>query len=285
VVKPLLERLRSGQTVIVPPGVYREAAVISASDATIKAHGVRLEKAAAGGKAALVIKGNNVTIEGLECAEIRVADGNGACVRLEAKDLTLRKVHFRDSQSGLLSWNRDSGTVRIEDSRFERLGRAHGVYIGRGATHLIIRNSSFLSSTNEGHEIKSRAAKNTIEYSIIASLDGVDSRLIDLPEGGENVIRRNVLEEGPSSVNQDLIGVGLEGHRSLHARNSTLIEGNTIVMDRRGSAILLHERYVPSARIEGNTVIGGKRQGGNNRWFPDRAAAGVDKYPALPRPH
>lgn len=283
-IAPILRALRNGQSVALPPGRYSEAARITASNVVIKAHGVRMENKAVEGKAALVIKGDNVTIEGLECAGIRVQDGNGACVRLEAKDLTLRKVFFRDSQSGLLSWNRDSGVVLIEDSRFERLGRAHGVYIGRGATHLIIRNSSFLSSTDEGHEIKSRAAKNTIEDSVIASLDGIDSRLIDFPEGGENVIRRNVLEEGPSSVNQDLIGIGLEGRKYLHPRSSTLIEGNIIIMERRGSNVLLQERHVPPARIERNKIIGGKPPGGNNTWFSDRAAAGLRKYPALPQP-
>jgi hypothetical protein len=283
-IRPLLTRLQPGQTVVLPPGVYREAATIKASNVVIKAHGVRLEHAAAERKAALVVKGDNVTIEGLECAYIKVPDRNGACVRLEAKNLTLRNVHFRDSQSGLLAWKKDSGTVLIENSRFERIGRVHGVYIGRGDTHLIVRNSWFLSSRAEGHEIKSRAAKNTIERNVIASLDGVDSRLIDLPEGGENVIRGNVLAKGPASSNQDLIGVALERNRELHSVNSTVIEDNIIIMERRGTNVLLHQRRVPEARIERNKVIGGKNPGGDNTWFPDRAAAGLPKYPALPEP-
>jgi hypothetical protein len=282
--KALLKNLRPGQTVVVPPGVYREAAVVTASNVLIKAHGVRMELANAQGKAALVIKGDNVTIEGLECAEIRVPDGNGACVRLEAKDLTLRNVHFRDSQSGLLSWNRDSGTVLVENSRFERLGRAHGIYIGSSPTQLIVRNSRFLSSTGEGHEIKSRGAKNTIERNVIASLDGVDSRLIDLPEGGENIIRGNVLQKGPPSSNQDVIGVALERSRQLHSPSSTVIEDNIIIMERRGTNVLLHQRKIPEARIERNKVVGGKDPGGTNVWFPNRAAAGLAKYPELPPP-
>jgi hypothetical protein len=284
-IAPILQSLWNGQTVTLPPGRYPEAAAITASNVVIRAHGVLLENTAIEDKAALVIRGNNVTIEGLECAGIRVEAGNGGCVRLEGSDLTLRRVRFRDSQSGLMSWNRDSGTVLIEDSRFERLGRAHGVYIGRGSTHLVIRRSSFLSSTAEGHEIKSRAAKNTIEYNVIASLDGVDSRLIDLPEGGENIIRRNVLAEGPSSVNQDLIGIGLEGQKFLHPRSSTVIEDNIIIMERRGANVLLHEAHVARARIERNKVIGGQPLGGTNTWFANRAAAGLSRYPALPQAH
>lgn len=285
-VRPLLERLKPQEVVVVPPGIYKEAATISANNVVIKAHGVRLEGTAAEDKAAVVVKADNVTIEGLECAKIRVADGNGACVRLEGKNLTLRGVIFRDSQSGLLSWNRSSGTVLIEDSRFERLGRAHGVYIGRGDTHLIIRRSWFLSSTAEGHEIKSRAARTTIEDSVIASLDGIDSRLIDLPEGGENIIRRNTLAHGPASSNQDLIGIGLEGKGYMHEENTTLIEDNIVLMERRGGNVFLQHRHVPPAhvRIERNKAIGGSPLGGTNTWSRDRSAAGLAPYPMLPLP-
>jgi hypothetical protein len=182
-----------------------------------------------------------------------------------------------------LTWNRDSGTVRIEDSRFERIGQNHGVYIGRGPSHYILKNSSFLSSKDEGHEIKSRAAKNTIEHNVIASLDGVDSRLIDLPEGGENIIRHNVLQKGPASSNQDVIGIGLEGDKGLHTQNSTLIEENTFIMGRPRANVLSYHRNVPAPRIECNNVIGGERPGGNNTWFPSRESAGLGPYPALPK--
>ena len=282
--KALIENAKDGAVITIPPGVYEEAAVLSARGVTIKSHGVRIQGAAAEEKAALVVKGDDATIEGLECAFIRVQGDNGACVRLEAKNLTLRNVVFRDSQSGLLSWNRSSGSILIEDSRFERLGRAHGVYVGRGDTHLLIRRSRFLSSTAEGHEIKSRAARTTIEDSIVASLDGVDSRLIDLPEGGENVIRRNVLAHGPASSNQELIGVGLEGNGYLHQRNSTLVEDNLVLMERRGGNVLLHHRHVSptTVRIERNKVVGGSPLGGTNTWFKDRKAASLGPYPELP---
>ena len=156
------------------------------------------------------------------------------------------------------------------------------VFTGWRPRHLILRNSAFLSSTNEGHEIKSRAAKNTIENNVIASLDGVDSRLIDLPEGGENIIRKNVLQNGPASSNQDVIGIGLEGDKGLHTQNSTLIEENTFLMERPRANVLSHHRNVPAPRIERNKVIGGERPGGNNTWFPTREAAGLRPYPALP---
>lgn len=279
--KALLEKLKDGDTVVLPPGVYNEGAIIKANNVHIKADGVKLEDASVEGKGALVITGNNVTIEGLECSGVHVADRNGSCVRLEGRDLVLRRVHFRDSESGLMTWNRDSGTILVEHSRFERLGRPHGIYVGRGETHLIVRNSQFLRSSEEGHEIKSRATRNTIERNVIASLDGVDSRLIDLPEGGENIIRGNVLQKGPASSNEDLIGIGLEGNRAVHKKNSTLIEDNIFILERSHN-VLSHHRHVPAPRIERNIVIGGEPAGGTNKWFRNRAEAGLPPYPALP---
>src|SRR5690606_29444700 len=151
-------------------------------------------------------------IEGLECSGISVRDRNGACVRLEGRDLTLRGVNFHDSEQGVLSGG-NNGLVEIEDSMFNRLGeggQAHGIYIGGGDTALSVRHSHFLDTRNEGHAIKSRAPVNTIRDTVIASLDQVDSRAIDLPEGGRTIISGNVIEEGPNSSNWDSIGVGLE---------------------------------------------------------------------------
>ena len=70
-------------------------------------------------KNTLVVMGNSVLIEGLECSGIHVPSGNGACLRLEGKDITIRKVFFHDSEEGILGGR---GLTVIEDSRFERLG-------------------------------------------------------------------------------------------------------------------------------------------------------------------
>jgi hypothetical protein len=113
--------LRPGDRVVMAPGEYREAAILRVDRITIVAEdGAHLLGVAAGGKAALVIAGNDTVIEGLECSDIAVPDRNGACIRLEGRNLTLRGVHFHDSEQGILG---GGGTVLIEDSTFERLGK------------------------------------------------------------------------------------------------------------------------------------------------------------------
>ncbi len=266
----------TGDTIRIAAGVYEEAAVLRAHGVTILAErGAHMRDKAAEKKAALVIKGNDTTIAGLECSGIQVPDRNGACIRLEGTNLTLRDVYFHDSESGILGGR---GRIVIEDSRFERLGantgRAHGIYVS--GDEMIVRNSWVLSGKQQGHHIKSRAARTVVEGSLLASLDGVSSRLLDVTNGGEVIIRGNILEIGPKSANHQMIGLGYEGLK--HKVNTALIEGNTIIIDRPGG--VLYGGPV-EAEIRGNTIVGGEPIEGND-WFPDRAAAGLPPYPLLP---
>jgi hypothetical protein len=278
-----LDAAMPGYTITLSPGDYYQCATLRINGVTITGSGAHLRDTACGGKAALVIKGNDTVVEGLECSGIRVNDGNGACIRFEGTNLTVRNVNFHDSQEGILAGG-VVGDVLIEDSLFERLGgaegialgRAHAIYVSGSASSLTIRNSRILSSKEEGHEVKSRAARTVIENSVIASLGGVDSRLIDVPNGGELVVRNSVLEMGPNSSNLDLIGYGLEG--ITHTVSWVAITGNTIITDRTRSR-LFHGSIQPT--IEGNILVGGE-QWPNNEWFADRAAAGLSAYPALP---
>jgi len=164
-------------------------------------------------------------------------------------------VHFFDSENGILT-SKNTGVILIEDSRFENLGKggqAHGVYIHSG--ELIIRRSVFISSKDEGHEIKSRAARTIIEDSVVASLGGRDSFLIDIPDGGEAIIRRNLLQEGPASANYHAVAFAAEGDK--YENSHITIEDNVILMDRRYSIIVLTKGHV--ANFERNVVIGDTR--------------------------
>ena len=290
-IRRALARAKEGQTVRILPGVYNEAGVVRKNGVTVLAYDVHLFGKAANKKAAIIARGDDVVIEGLECSHIAVRDLNGACVRGAGRNLTLRQVYFHDAQVGLLT-GRAEGRILIEDSRFERLGdpggpaNPHAIYVGDTADEFILRKSRVVSSSGEGHEVKSRAARTVIVDSVIASLDGDDSRLIDVSNGGDVIIRGNVLEEGPNSVNSQMIGIGLElrrKNRRKHEINRSLIENNLILVDRRGTSFL-RSRDVPDPVIENNLFIGGPRLGRSdpNRWMSSRADAGLDDDPFLP---
>lgn len=273
-----------GDTIRLEAGIYTTPIVISQSHITLSgAPGTHIREALAEGKGAILVKGNDTVIEGIECSEIASHDQNGSCIRMEGRNLTVRHVYFHDSEEGILTGS-GTGDVLIEDSKFERLGaggRAHGIYAG-ALDSLVIRRSFFLASRDEGHEIKSRAAKTVVEDSVVASLDGVDSRLLDICNGGEAVIRNTVLEKGPEAANYDLIGYGIEG---LKYPNNTLTLENVQVILDHPRAHFYNGSIKPSLR--GVEIIGpaaSAEAGSGARIVASRADAKLPPYPALPSP-
>lgn len=274
-----------GSVIELGAGIYKDGGVLKANFVTIKGvKGTHLKGFSTKGKGALVIRGNDTEIINIECSNVSVRDGNGACVRLEGRNLQLRDVYFHDSQQGLLS-GKSSGNILIENSRFERLGhggRSHGIYVGSG--ELYINNSKFLSSKKEGHEIKSRARKTLISNSTIASINGKDSRLIDVSNGGELEVKNCVLQQGNKTSNWNLIGYGLEG---LKYKNNTIsIKNNLFILDRKNGNKVLHTKgKIKSIAVEKNVLIGkisDNKFDDSNLFYKDRSDAGVEPFPSLP---
>jgi hypothetical protein len=294
-----------GDHVVLAPGLYEEGAIIATSDLVLRGEpGAHLRGHAVEGKAALVVKADRVLIEGIECSNIAVRDNNGACIRIEGDDLTVRNVHFHDNQEGILS-GPGGGVLVVEGSLLERNGfggQAHGVYIGPSIETFIFRDNRVLATTGAGHGVKSRAQRTIIENSVIASLDGHDSRAIDLPNGGEVVIRGNVLQKGRNSANGEMIGLALEGE--LHATNEAVIEGNLIVFDTLpeglfqdlaqavgllpAKGIVIRSQSPGSVIVQNNTIVGASEVADgdvlehDNRRHRSRRDAGLPPYPALP---
>ena len=281
-----LAALKPGETLAIGAGTYTTPWVVGVPRVTLVGQGhVVFERGTAQDKANMVVTADDVTVSNIECRLIQVPDRNGACIRQEGRNLTVDHVYYHDSEQGILTVP-DPGRVVIRDSRFERLGRdgqAHGIYIGGG--ELVITASLFLASQEEGHEIKTRAATTTIAHSVIASLNGVDSRLIDAPNGGVLIVTDSVLLEGPNTSNSDVIGFALEPARPQHQVNRVVIRNNLILFDRTLPSRLLRLRdpKVP-VEVSGNTIVSVLPTGyedGNTR-FRSRADAGLADYPYLP---
>jgi hypothetical protein len=294
-----------GDRVVLAPGVYAEGAVIETPGLVLRGEpGAHLRAHAVENKAALVVKADGVVIEGIECSGIAVRDHNGACIRIEGDDLTVRKVHFHDNQQGILSGG-GGGVLLVENSLFERngfAGRAHGVYAGPEVERFVFRDNRILATSGGGHGLKSRARQTIIEGNVIAGLDGRDSRAIDIPDGGAVVVRGNVLEKGPNSESGQMIGLALEGN--LHDVNDALIERNLFVFDTQpeglvqdlaravgllpAKGIVISSQSPGSVLLLDNTIVGARAVGSedviarDNRTHESRRAAGLPAYPALP---
>src|SRR5205085_7091165 len=177
-------------TIVIAPGRYRQCAVQEAGRVTYAAAQpgtAILDGVACQGKAALVLDGASATVEGLIFQNIRVEDGNGAGIRLQKGDLTVRESMFRNSESGILSHDDSGATIRIDRSTFSGLGRcdrgldcAHSIYIGDYG-NLIVERSRFERGMG-GQYVKTRAARIEVTDSSFDDPAGhATNYLIDLP--------------------------------------------------------------------------------------------------------
>lgn len=276
--------LKDGDVLLLSEGVYRTPIVITKNNITIKGNGhVVFEKKAAHAKGFILSQGDDLLVNNIECRGINVRDGNGACIRQEGKNLTVEHVYFHNSQEGILETSKVPGYIKVYDSRFERLGyqgQAHGIYTNKAK--LYIYRSLFLAAKSEGHAIKVRGDTLHIEYSVLSSLSSVDSRLVDMPNGGELVAKDSILAQGPNSSNGQVIGFGLEG--IVHKRNSVKLIGNIIYLERIGvnKLLALPKKHLNDINViqAQNIVIGGvENHVGTNSYFQNRKSLGLPEYP------
>ena len=184
-----------------------------------------------GDKSIWVIQGDNTTVEWIEFSECQVPDHNGAGIRLEGLNLTVRNCWFHHNENGILCGEYHPSTVRIEYSEFGHHGYgdgySHNLYIGN-IDSLIFR-FNYSHHADVGHELKSRARVNVIEYNRIGNeADGTASREIDLPNGGQAYLIGNVIQQGLQSENSNIVGFGMEGlnnpgPQEFYAVNNTIV--------------------------------------------------------------
>ena len=179
-----------------------------------------------GGKAIWVIRGNNVTVENIEFSGARVRDRNGAGIRAEGRNLTVRNCRFHDCEDGILG---GAGRVLVEYSEFSACGldgRSHNLYIS--SIDKLIFRYNYSHHAKVGHLLKSRARENHILYNYFTDgKDGSASYTVNLPNGGKSYIIGNVLVQGPRANNSGMIAYGEEGMKypgaELYIINNTLV--------------------------------------------------------------
>lgn len=216
-----------------------------------------------GGKAIWVISGDNVTVENVELSGCTVPDLNGAGIRLEGTNFTLRNSYIHDNQMGLLSSGNRESRILIENSEFARnvvnyeatgsLG--HNIYIGRVRSFTL--RGSYVHQASIGHNVKTRAAENyIIANRIMDGTDGNSSYLIDLAQGGDAYVLGNLLHKSASADNYTMIGYATEGGRE-QSDAKLFVVNNTAVSDMR-TGILLQNHSNSVAVVANNIFLGGQ---------------------------
>lgn len=232
-----------GDTIAIDAGSYDgDVCVFKKNNLTIKGVGGRAKIDAlgdnAGGKAIWVIQGNDTTIENVELSGAAVPDQNGAAIRQEGNNLTLRNVFFHDNENGILGGGSNASSVVIEDSEFARNGAgdgySHNLYIGEIKSFTL--RGSYSHQAKVGHLVKSRALENIILYNRLTDEDGTASYEIDLPQGGVSYIIGNIIQQSADTENSAMVSFAKESKRNP---GSALFVVNNTFYNSRSAGIFI----------------------------------------------
>ncbi|MDB5746357.1 MAG: hypothetical protein JWP72_1205 [Massilia sp.] len=255
----------AGDIIAIQAGTYSgDVCAIYKSNLTIRGVNGRPKIDAAGknasGKGTWVVVGSNITIDNVEMTGAAVRDRNGAALRLEGTNFTLRNSFLHNNQNGILSGSNAASTIILENNEFGRNGAGdgytHNVYIG--AVGKLTFRFNFSHDANVGHNLKTRALYNTIAYNRFSSLRsgetgrtaaGKPSYEINVPNGGTTFIIGNVIMQPTSSNNPAMVAYGEEG---VGTRKTDLyVINNTFVNDdsSRGTFVMVKNAATPAKLI------------------------------------
>lgn len=225
-----------GDIVELQAGVHRgQTAVINQQRLTLRASGDRAvllaDGAHAEGKAAIVVRGGQVQVQGLSFRGNRVPDGNGAGIRFERGRLTVRDCEFVDNEMGILTSDAPEADLQLEHCSFSQAPPHDGllhhlVYVGRIGRFTLV--GSRLGGGWRGHLVKSRARHSVVTCNWLDDgADGAASYELEFPNGGEAWVRGNVIVQSPRTENLALVAYGAD--RWQHPRGLLVLAHNTLV--------------------------------------------------------
>lgn len=253
---------RDGDQILIDAsGAYNgDVCAITANGLTLQGINGRPRIDAAGksveGKGIWVVRGNSTVVENIEFSGARVADRNGAGIRQEGRDVTIRNCYFHDNQAGILTGA--SGNIVIEYSEFARNGngdgQSHNIYINHAASFTM--RFCYSHHSIGGQLVKSRAAANYILYNRLTD-EGGSNYEIDLPNGGLAYIIGNVIQKSATATNRAALVCYLtEGSTPQNPERRLYIVNNTFVNASTPSC-----RFVwvasPAAAVIRNNIFSG----------------------------
>lgn len=260
---------RNGDTIEIAAGDYpQDVAIWTQDNLTIRGMSgkngglVRLlaKGASAEQKAIWVVRGGKILIENIEFSGARVPDKNGAGIRFEEGQLTIRHCRFIDNENGLLSAGDPDATLDIENSEFGHNGAgdgySHNLYVG--AIRKLTVTGSYFHHANVGHLLKSRARENHIRYNRLSDeAGGRASYELEFPNGGIAYVTGNIIEQSATTENPTLISFGAEGYKT--PKNTLYLINNTLVDHWPGSGTFLFIKPGTVSITAYNNLLLGKR--------------------------
>jgi MYXO-CTERM domain-containing protein len=213
-------------------------------------------------KGIFTIAAANATIENFELSGAAISAGagnNGAGIRHQGLNLTVRNCYFHDNQNGILGApsTADMGNVLIERSEFAHNGAgdgySHNMYLGNYAQ--LTLQYSYSHRGNVGHLVKSRAHVNFVLYNRITDEDGTASYEVDLPNGGTGYVIGNLIEQAATTQNPGIVTFAEEGVPAGYDTHLYVVN-NTILNQKKTGTFVVDPSTTP-ALIQNNVFWNG----------------------------
>jgi hypothetical protein len=246
-------------------GTYTgDVCVINTSNLTIRGVNGRPHIDAGGnnaqGKGIWVVAGNNTLIENIEMSGASVPSHNGAAIRQEGTNVTIRNCYFHDNEDGILTGADPNSAILIEYSEFARNGfgdgYSHNMYIGNVQQFTLQFSYSHLA--NVGHLVKSRAATNYILYNRLTDETGTASYELDLPNGGLSYVIGNIIQQSPNTENPAMAAYLEEGISPGNPSQALYVVNNTFVNSLgSGTFVYIDPSDTTPPLLENNFFSGG----------------------------
>ena len=257
---------QNGDTIEIEPGDYiGDVAVWTQDQLTIRGVGggarprLLANGKSAQGKGIWVVRGGKITVENLIFKDAKVADRNGAGIRFELGQLTIRNCAFMNNENGILTAAGSTSELVIENSEFGYNGygdgQSHGLYAG--AIKKLQVSGSYFHHSKVGHLIKSRAAENYILYNRLSDeTGGTASYELEFPNGGAAYVVGNIIQQSSTTSNSTMVSYGMEGYS--WPVSQLYLSHNTVVDDRPSGGIFLAVRSGAQKLLARNNLLVGK---------------------------
>lgn len=207
-----------------------------------------------------------------------IGGDNGAGILFESGNgnLVVDNCHIHNNEDGLLAGSTTAAslngmTVTIRNSEIDhnglpptdpRFGYDHNIYIN--TLNQFTMTGSYSHDAQGGHEIKTRALNNDIENNRIFDGTAPASYEIDFADGGNNIVKNNIIVKGLDSPQKSMIDFGGEG---TYAGSSLEIDGNIFVGDTDPSLLYYGANGLFNATNDPNTGFIDNASFNNNDFY------------------
>jgi hypothetical protein len=254
-----------GDTIEIDSGTYVQAtawATVNKNNLTIRGVGATrpildANLSSLNKKAIFIITGTNTTVEGLEFMRAKCTSKNGAGIRQEGANLTVRNCYFHDNQDGILANGVSGSSVLIETSEFNHNGhgdgQSHNMYIN--AVDQFTLRYCWSHDANVGHEVKTRAKVNYILYNRLGNEGGTGSYECSACQGGTTYVIGNQIEQSPTTGNAVIIDYASEG--MLNPDSHLYVVNNTVVNSQSlHTPVFVYNHSTVTALVQNNIFQG-----------------------------